>query len=124
MKKIYFLAVLLILPFLAKQSFAQNIPTYNIPSYDIWVNGTTDFREQTTTETILGKRDVNVEVRTNGHSSEACACTVWVYRLDLTTTLGPYTVACGQTLQVEIDEEQLGVLVNPGTELYVSVWTN
>jgi hypothetical protein len=123
MKKIYVLAVFLMLPFLGKQSFAQSIPTYTIPSYDILVDGYTDFREQTT-ETGLGKRDVSVEVRTNSYSSEACACTVWVYRLDLTTTLGPFTVACGQTLRVEIDEEQWGVLVNPGAELYVSVWTD
>jgi len=37
-------------------------------------------------------------------------------------TLGPYLVQCGETLTVEIDEREWGVLVETGSETLVDVW--
>lgn len=63
---------------------------------------------------------VNVVVTSVG--TKNCTATVWVYSLDQTTVLGPYTVTCGQTLSVPIDERQWGVLVESEEEVIVDVW--
>lgn len=62
----------------------------------------------------------NVVVTSVG--TKSCTATVWVYSLDQTTVLGPYTVTCGQTLSVPIDERQWGVLVESEEEVIVDVW--
>jgi hypothetical protein len=51
-----------------------------------------------------------------------CEATVWVYNLDQNTVLGPYTVNCGETLTVEIDEREWGVLVESEEGVIVDVW--
>ena len=67
------------------------------------------------------KRVLDVQVKSTSSLSE-CQATVWVYSLDLTTVLGPYTVSCSQPLQVEIDERDWGVYVSTEQNLLVSVW--
>ena len=51
-----------------------------------------------------------------------CQATVWVYSLDHTTVLGPYTVLCGETLTVDIDDRDWGTLVESDVPVVVSVW--
>jgi hypothetical protein len=47
---------------------------------------------------------------------------VLVYRLDQSISYGPYTVGCGQTLDVEIDYNLWGVLVESEVEVFVDVY--
>jgi hypothetical protein len=102
----------------------QNIPTYPIPSKDISVNGLAIFQENYHIWNInqfREKRDLNVHPRSVS-GSQNCQSTVWVYSLDGLDKLGPFTVLCGETLTVEIDEREWGVLIETGSETLVDVW--
>jgi len=48
--------------------------------------------------------------------------TVWIYSLDGLDILGPYYLACGNTLEVEIDDREWGALVESDMDINVSVW--
>ncbi|MEI6898765.1 MAG: hypothetical protein WCL00_02710, partial [Bacteroidota bacterium] len=102
----------------------QNIPTYPIPSYNISVDGYANFLNQhsNSKNTSRGKRDANIHLKSGSVGNPNCEATVWVYSLDQTTILGPYTVNCGETLTVEIDEREWGVLVESEEEVIVDVW--
>jgi hypothetical protein len=124
MKKLLSISILLIVVMGIKPSNAQNIPTYPIPSYNVDVNGYANFREGTTTQTLDSpeeKRVVNIEVRVPT-SNQDCQATVWIYTLDYTTVLGPYTVNCNEPLSVTIDDRKWGVLVETNETLSFSVW--
>lgn len=105
-----------------QSSFGQVIPTYPIPSYGVQVSGYANFREgyHNPAKSTREKMTANVVVTSVG--TKSCTATVWVYSLDQTTVLGPYTVTCGQTLSVPIDERQWGVLVESEEEVIVDVW--
>lgn len=104
-------------------SFSQSIPVYPIPSYDVTVTGYANFKDNLHVQNnpVKARRDIHVQVR-SGTESLNCQATVWVYSLDQTTVLGPYTVTCGQTLTVPIDERQWGVLVESEEAVIVDVW--
>ena len=124
MKKIFYVSVILITVFGFLQGLSQNIPTYPIPSYNIRVIGNANFQENyrdCNSDQILEKREVNVHIR-SAISDPNCQATVWVYSLDQTTVLGPFTVNCGETLTVAIDDGEWGVLVESDEEIIVDVW--
>lgn len=102
----------------------QDIPVYPIPSYNVCVYGLAEFSNQLKTpcENTDGKRQVHVHLDPVSSGYPDCEATVWVYSLDEITVLGPFTVDCGQTLDVEIDERDWGVLVNSEEKLIVDVW--
>ena len=124
MKKIVLITLILFAMIGCGQLFSQIIPTYPIPSFNIYVNGTANFRQdyhQRVTNPTKEKREVHVVVGSQA-SCNNCTATVWVYRLDHSTILGPYTVTCGQTLTVPIDDREWGVLVESDEDIIVSVW--
>lgn len=122
MKKILVLTIISLMVMFCQFSSAQVIPTYPIPSYGVHVTGYANFREgyHNTSKSTREKMTANVVVTSVG--TKSCTATVWVYSLDQTTVLGPYTVTCGQTLSVPIDERQWGVLVESEEEVIVDVW--
>jgi hypothetical protein len=124
MKKIFYVSVLLITVFGFLQGFSQSIPTYPIPSYNIRVIDNANFQENyrdCNSDKKREKREVNVHIR-SAISDPNCQATVWVYSLDQTTVLGPFTVDCGETLTVAIDDGEWGVLVESDEEIIVDVW--
>jgi hypothetical protein len=102
---------------------------YPIPSYNIEVNGFANFTQLTLNPVQLRvqpmeKVEMNVIIKSSTGSND-CKAKVWVYSLDNTTILGPFTVSCDQPLQVAIDtSESWGVLVNTDEDLLISVWMN
>jgi hypothetical protein len=102
--------------------YAQGIDNYPIPSFDVTVEDYACFREDFSTQSldqVLEKRQVNVRVKS---CSPGRSCTVWVFSLDRVDILGPFTVSVDETLGVEIDEREWGVLVQTEEEVVVDVW--
>lgn len=123
MKRSFSFAIFLVFLLSCYNSYAQNIPVYPIPSYDVTVTGYANFKDNLHVQKnpVKARRDIHVQVR-SGTESLNCQATVWIYSLDQTTVLGPYTVTCGQTLTVSIDERQWGVLVESEEAVIVDVW--
>jgi hypothetical protein len=122
MKKVLFTVLFIMMVLVVQVVNAQIIPTYPIPSYNVKVMGYANFRQdyRANSKSTREKRTVQVNITsTNPHG---CTATVWVYSLDQTTVLGPFTVTCGQTLSVAIDDRQWGVLVESEEEVIVDVW--
>ena len=105
---------------------SQSIPTYPIPSYNVLVNGITNFEnilsQKDSCNNLKEKKDAHIHLNSSSLGNEDCSATVWVYSLDQTTVLGPFQVNCGETLIVEIDEREWGVLVNSEEAVQVDVW--
>ena len=126
MKKVILFTAILLMACVFMDGYPQGIPTYPIPSYNITVDGYANFRENyhsVNLKQTKEKREVNVHVK-SVFGSQGCQATVWVYSLDQTTILGPYTVNCDETLVVQIDERDWGVLVESEEEITVDVWFN
>ena len=109
-----------------QDGFSQIVKPWPIPSYNIPVNGTAFFQEsssQTENNLNRGRRKIHVQVLSQKTlDTLSCQATVHVYSLDGLDILGPYTVTCGSTLEVEIDEREWGALVESTYEIHVSVW--
>jgi uncharacterized membrane protein len=123
MKTSLLMAILMVFLLTGLDSYAQSIPTYPIPSYNILVNGYANFRDNYVTRSnpTKAKQELHVQVRT-ANGSQNCQATVWIYSLDQTTVFGPYTVTCGQTLTIPIDEREWGVLIESEEDVIVDVW--
>ena len=111
MKKVLILAIISVIVLFIQSSSAQVIPTYPIPSYGVNVSGYANFREGYRNSSKSTKERIKLNTVVTSVGDKNCTATVWVYSLDQTTVLGPYTATCGQTLSVPIDERQWGVLV-------------
>jgi len=125
MKPRLFITLLLFLSCLYSAK-SQNIPTYPIPSYNIPVDGTANFRntltQSDTCKNNKEKRDAYIHLKSASIGIPDCRATVWLYSLDQTTILGPFQVSCGVTLTVPIDEREWGVIVQSDSEVLVDVW--
>ena len=107
------------------QGRSQSIPTWPIPSYGISVTGFGNFLPQqvkSPVDNLDKKREVHIHLRSASAEQPECSATVWVYRVDYSIILGPYAMLCGETLDVEIDEEDWGVLVQTTYSVVVDVW--
>jgi hypothetical protein len=108
------------------RSYGQSIPSYPIPSYGVYVNGFTNFANENiqtdTCDNYRGKRDAFIHLRSASQENPECQGMVWVYTLDYSTILGPYIVLCDDTLVVEIDDRDWGVLVESEYRIIVDVW--
>ncbi|MCX6246372.1 MAG: hypothetical protein NTW10_01450 [Bacteroidetes bacterium] len=124
MKKVLLLAIsiLMVTSVFARKS-GLPIPSYNFPlkssayfQEDLSRPGHNNFSDE--------KRDVNV---TNegaaGSGPVGSAIIVYVYRLDGTTTMGPYYVPSGETRTISIDGHSWGVYALTLRPTYISVWT-
>ncbi len=123
MKTSFSMAVLMVFVLIRFDSYSQTIPTYPIPSYNVHVNGYANFRDNYVIKSnpSKAKQELDVQARTTS-GSQNCQATVWVYSLDQTTVLGPYTITCGQTLTIPIDEREWGVLVESDEDVIIDVW--
>ena len=123
MKTLFTMVVLMACFLTCYDSHAQGIQTYPIPSYNIQVTGYANFRDNYLTKSnpTKAKQELHVLVR-SANGSQTCQTTVWIYSLDQTTVLGPYSVTCGQTLTTPIDEREWGVLVESEENIIVDVW--
>jgi hypothetical protein len=105
-------------------SFAQQLPSYPIPSYNVTIDSLANFSELTnsaTSQVCEAKREINVQVKPKAGTG-LCSATIWIYSLDQSTVLGPYSVSCGSTLTIEIDDREWGVLVESDDDVIVDVW--
>lgn len=124
MKKLLILYLLLTLGCLTLQAqFAKPFP---IPSFSIPVDSSFA-RFQETGQVInpdasLEKRDVHVIIINRNPETPGCQALVWIYSLDGMDILGAYTVICGNSLVVEIDERPWGVVVESESQIEVDVW--
>lgn len=101
-----------------KLGIAQNpIPSFNIPVYLI-----ANFQEGLKDAHPKGKKKIKVLGSCGNVNKTTCQATVYAYSLDLQTVLGPYTLIDGQTLSIDIDEREWGVLVQSDDHMTVSVW--
>jgi hypothetical protein len=119
------IVILMLLSFGCTNIYSQNFPIYPIPSYNITVDGYADFMNNISTSQKNGTKEVRrviIHLKSANGPSIFCQATVWVYSLDLTTILGPYSVSCGNELRVEIDEREWGVFVESEDEVIVDVW--
>lgn len=106
------------------KGYAQNLPTYPIPSFNVIVDSLTNFRETNRTlsrDFTDGKKEINVQIQGRAGTG-SCEATVWVYSIDQSTILGPFALSCGDLLTVEIDDREWGVLVDSADEILVDVW--
>ena len=123
MKTLSWIFMLLMLAFFGSAR-AQSPSFYPIPSYNIAVEGSTDFQE-TFSVNSRGKRDINVHIHhKNLLDTSFCSAVVYIYSFDLEDKLGPFTVNCGETLIQEIDERMWGVTVESEYAVVASVWIN
>ncbi len=117
MKRIFLLTILCFLSGVGL-SYGQNpIPSYNAPVLSVanFQEGAPGFD---TEESTRGKR--TLIVHSNGGTSSTA--TVYVYSLDLQTIYGPFTLDGGQTLYINIDTREWGVLVESDDHITVDVW--
>jgi hypothetical protein len=119
------IVLLMLFSFGCSNIYSQNIPVYPIPSYNVVVDGYADFMNQfsnSQNNQNKAKRDVIVHLKSAVEPSLPCQATVWVYSLDLTTVLGPFSLVCGNELSVQIDERDWGVFVETEDKVIVDVW--
>ena len=125
MKTINVLVILLIL-FGTGSTYGQHqtIPVYPIPSTNVGVDGLADFENLMSSVQNNSKelRKVHIHFIAGSPEPQGCEATVVVYSLDGTTFLGPFTVSCGQTLDVNIDDRNWGVMVDSDVKVIVDVW--
>jgi hypothetical protein len=115
----------MLLSFGCSNIYSQTFPVYPIPSYNVTVDGYADFMNQISTPQQnydKGIRRVIIHLKSAVEPSIPCQATVWVYSLDLTTVLGPYSLECGDELSVQIDERDWGVFVETEDKVIVDVW--
>lgn len=99
-------------------SYAQNpIPSFNVPVYHV-----ANFQEQSrkclTEQHGRAQRTMVVDTK-GSHSSITI---VYVYSLDKQDIFGPYTMVGEETLFVDIDSREWGVLVESEDHVTVDVW--
>lgn len=106
-------------------TLAQTYRPLPIPSFNVPVSGNTLFQESNNPSggNTEGKRRIHVQVSSQKNADTISPfATIWVYSLDHTTIYGPFTVASGTTLTVDIDDRDWGVLVEANESVVVSVW--
>ena len=122
MKKVIIIMVSILLVAAANVFASNPIPSYNTP-----VVGKANFTDGVTMgtpNTQREKRDVNVQNGAGGgtQAPTSTVLTVFVYKLDMSVVLGPFTVAAGTTLTVGIDSDAWGVGAQSDSPTLMSVW--
>jgi len=124
MKKIFCLSVFILVMCIILN--AQDEKIFPIPSFNVPVDSSSvRFQENNRNDNVENsrqKRQINVKIIGNGPIVQNCQCQVWVYSLDGLDILGPYTVLCGSTLVVEIDEREWGVTIQSTSSVLADVW--
>ena len=97
--------------------FAQNpIPSYNVPVYHV-----ANFQEQSKNNNVNYNSRYKRAIIITANGAPSSIATVYVYSLDLQDILGPFTLMGGETISVEIDSRDWGVLVESDDHITVDV---
>jgi hypothetical protein len=124
MKKNVIISALFV--FFSIMVMSQTGPNYPIPSYNVPIDSGYAFFQERGNIALLDKtrekQEVDVRIIRRIPGISDCHAHVWIYSLDGVDTLGPYFVQCGETLTVEIDERDWGVLVETDSNVLVDVW--
>jgi hypothetical protein len=122
--KLVLIGIVLIIGVGNSKIYSQQIPVYPIPSYNVPINGYANFKDLFSPPpgNSKGKREFNIHVKSANGPVQNCQATAWIYTLDYTTVLGPFTIECGETLTVPIDEREWGSLVESEDNIMVDVW--
>lgn len=110
--------------FLCNGAYAQNFPTYSIPSFNVQVDSTTNFVEgdgPSKSNQAKERRQVNVVIKSETQQGGVKAA-VYVYRIDRTKCYGPFEILPDVPLLVVIDEEEWGVVIDSGYKVAADVW--
>jgi hypothetical protein len=124
MKKITFLSIFFTLLCLVMQAQVEKI--LPIPSFRVAIDSAyVRFQEnihRNSPDVSRAKRIMKVKIISNSLTKLNCQAQVSVYSLDGLDTLGPFTVLCGNTLMVEVDEREWGALVQSNSSILTDVW--
>lgn len=104
--------------------FSDLIAQYSIPSFNVELNQTnlSFIGDDEPVINSAEERKINVEVE-DGYVNQASFAVIYIYSIDGTTELGPYTISEGNTLEVTIDKRDWGLRVNDYLEdCELSVW--
>ena len=101
-------------------AFAQ----FPIPSYNAVVDNRATFTEQTPClKSIINtdsQRALNVKRKPSKTPGDDVA--FYVCSLDGQTVLGPYNIAPNQTISIDIDDREWGIVVFTSVEVVLDVW--
>jgi len=122
MKKLSIILLLVLLGNLA--SFGDGaIKQYPIPSFGQKIIGTSAFAESATAPgNDHYKRQMNVQSTTISPKVGECTITAWLIANGGLNVLGPFTVDCGETLSVPIDNQRWSVVIQSDYPVSVDVW--
>ena len=96
---------------------------YPIPSFNVSVAKDAYFLESNhTLKAPMEKRVLVIHVFCTTLLPATCKATIWVCSLDGRTVMGPYILFGGDTIYVDIDEREWGVIVDTESEVKVDVW--
>lgn len=102
------------------------IPIFPIPSYNVHLIGISEFNELSHSSgskiNEKKKKEGNVKGHPCGLDTLDCSFTAYFYSIDGQSRLGPYTVQCGETLTVPLDDREWGVIVISDMVICVDVW--
>ncbi|MEI6884572.1 MAG: hypothetical protein WCO02_08795 [Bacteroidota bacterium] len=98
---------------------------FPIPSYNAVVDDRATFIEQSTNLKSVVNTDTQRKIQIKRHHSTKTPgddVTFYVCSLDGQTTLGPYNIAPGQTISIDIDDREWGIVVFAAVEVVLDVW--
>jgi hypothetical protein len=119
MKKLVITAIIILLGSMTAKA------QFPIPSYNTLVENRATFTEQAFKKFQIpvseGKRQFNVK---RAGSTKTLNGDVIFYAgsLDGQTLLGPYSIAPGETVSIEIDDRDWGIIVYTDIEVVLDVW--
>ena len=98
---------------------------FPIPSYNAVVDNRATFTEQTTCLQNIVNTDSQRRIQVKRHGSSKTPVDDVIFyacSLDGQTTLGPFNIAPGQTISIDIDDREWGIVVFTSVEVVLDVW--
>ena len=124
MRKLILLSVVLFFGglniMMAQFAGVNPIPSYNYQMTEEYAG----FQELGPENQTREKRDMTVEVTTSSRDETRISATVWIVKKNGSKVLGPYTISANELLSVEIDNGKWGAIIQCGSDINVSVWTD
>jgi len=97
---------------------------YPIPSYNAVVDNRATFIEQSNSVKQISYTDSKryIKILRKVFKTPSLDVTVFASSLDGQTTLGPFYIEPGQTISIEIDNREWGIVVFSEVEVVLDVW--
>ena len=125
-KMILIAAILLVTGFSNAIAQKHNRPPslHPIPSFNYPITTLNTAFQETSVHGLPSreKRDMDVVISTSSTSTNNVSATVYIVKEYGTTVLGPFTVYPDQVLEVPIDYDQWGVVIQCDDPITASVW--